>query len=249
MSTRGRKLVDRIRWLGGLLVLLFLWHIVSSLTLVKHLPTPVQTISVLYSRAPELLVHVLATLGRAFAGFAIGAVAGIMVALLIAWNRFIEAAISPLALTARNIPVMSLIPVFILWFGLKETARVLFIALGVFFVLLIVAVEAIRNVPPIHIRAARTLGATEGQIYRSVVLPSILPGLIGGLRIAGSGSFPLAIAAEYMGAPRGVGYLLIKEQIVMDLAGMIAGAISIVIVATVIDLILAQIRPLFLRYL
>ena len=140
----------------------------------------------------------LATGSRALTGFGIGAAVGIVVALFLAASRTASLLVAPYVLLAKSVPVLSLIPIFILWFGLRESARIGFIAASCFFWIVVAAAEAIENVSMIYRWSARTLGATPAVEYRTIVLPAILPGLFGGLRNTATVSFALAVAAEFL---------------------------------------------------
>jgi len=179
-----------------------------------------------------------ATAGRALAGFGIGASLGVLVALVLAASREVSMVAAPYVTLAKSVPVLSLIPIFITWFGLTETARVGFVALTCFFWIVVAAAEAIRNVPRIYRWSASTLGASGAAQYTRVVLPAILPGIFGGLRNAATVSFALAVAAEFLGAQHGLGSYLIQASANFDLDKMISAVVVLTLMAVVLDQIL-----------
>jgi ABC-type nitrate/sulfonate/bicarbonate transport system permease component len=118
---------------------------------------------------------------------------------------------------------------------LGEWGKVLYVALGCFFIIVVVSSEAIRNVNRLYIWAGQALGCHKGGIYRRVILPSIIPGIIGGLRIAITTAFPFCIAAEFLGAQKGLGSYLIKAEVHLIISKMIAGVIAITVLVIVFD--------------
>jgi ABC-type nitrate/sulfonate/bicarbonate transport system permease component len=190
----------------------------------------------------------LATGARALAGFGIGALIGVVVSLALAASATFAAVVAPYVLAAKSVPVLSLIPLFILWFGLTEQARIGFIATACFFWVVVAATEAIRNVPVIYGYAARSLGASRFEEYREVVLPAILPGLFGGIRNSATVSFALAVASEFLGAEQGIGFYLIHESTYFQLSNMIAAVVVVTLMAIVTDQVLLQVGRRFLSW-
>src|SRR5690606_35680291 len=121
----------------------------------------------------------------------------------------------------RPVPVFALIPLFALWFGIGIAPQIAIIALGTSMILGVTTVSAIRNVSPVHIKAALTLGATRGAVYRTVIVPSIVPHLLGSVRVAAAASWGLDVAAEFHGAQQGLGYTMIVRQQYRDTSGII----------------------------
>ncbi|HVO03377.1 MAG TPA: ABC transporter permease subunit, partial [Candidatus Cybelea sp.] len=115
-----------------------------------------------------------------------------------------------------------LIPLFVLWFGIGVLPQVLLIALGVLLLLSLSTIEAIRNVPETYVRAARTLGASRWMVYRTVMIPAIVPAMVASLRYAVAISWGLLVAAEYTGSRNGLGYQMIARQQYLDTAGILA---------------------------
>lgn len=223
------------RWLSpGLFVVG--WLVVATFQFVEYLPSPVAVAAVLVRDWHLLVTDAVATSLRALGGFAIGAGLGVVVALGMALSGAVRAFLDPIVRVVRPAPLLALIPLFILWFGLSEKGRILFIAVGCFFLTVIVALEAIQNVPQIYLRSGRSLG-TEGMLlYILVVLPAILPGIYGGLRVALTTSFQLAIAAELLGAQTGLGFYLTEGAVTFQMTSMVAAVVVVSVLAFGADL-------------
>jgi ABC-type nitrate/sulfonate/bicarbonate transport system permease component len=148
----------------------------------------------------------------------------------------------------RPVPVFALIPLFILWFGIGRAPQIALIALGTSVILGVTTLEAIRNVPVIYIRAALTLGADRQKIYLSVIVPYIIPHLIGAIRVAAAASWGLDVAAEFMGSQAGLGYLIILQQTYLRTAGIILLVIIYSILAVLMDLLIARLEVRITRW-
>jgi ABC-type nitrate/sulfonate/bicarbonate transport system permease component len=149
---------------------------------------------------------------RLFLGILIGAGLGIGTGLVFGWSRRVRALAEGPLLVVRTIPLLALIPLFLTWFGGTDRGIVTFIAFAVFSMLLINTIEAIRNVSPVVRSFARTLGASELRVYRTVVVPAIVPELAGGVRVVIGLSWAILLAGEFIGAQTGIGHILILAQ-------------------------------------
>jgi ABC-type nitrate/sulfonate/bicarbonate transport system permease component len=214
------------------------WNVSGSLKLLPFFPTMPQVANAILADSRALVDGALATTARALLGLTIGSLLGVLAALSMAWSRDLSAVLDPYITMMKSIPGMALIPVFILWFGLAESARVGFVATLTFFVVFVAAAEAIPNVPHVYRWAAATLGASRRDGYLHVVLPAILPNMFGGVRNAVTLSFAVAVAAEFIGAQSGLGWYIVHVGINYEVDGMVAGVIVITLLAVTFDLLL-----------
>ena len=155
-------------------------------------------------------------------GLALGAVTGLATGVIFGYSpfvrRFFEATLDNLV---RPVPFFALIPLFILWFGVGFMPQVALVALGIFLMFSLTTLEAIRNVPHIYVQAALTAGAGRFHVYRTVVIPAIIPHLVGFLRLAAAAAWGLDVAAEFFGSRAGLGYVMLVRQQYLDPAGML----------------------------
>ena len=212
-----------------------IWFLAVHIELIPYLSPPQDVILVFWQEAALIGQHMLATTLRSLAGFAVGSAIGILVALGMGWSRVFLALVNPFIFLVKPIPVLALIPIFILWFGLGEEAKILYIAMGCFFIIVIIASEAILNVKHIYIWAGQALGNKRGGVYRRVILPAIIPSIIGGLRITITSAFLLSIAAEFLGAQRGLGVYLIKSETLLQVSKMLGGVVAITVLVIIFD--------------
>jgi len=178
------------------------------------LPSPMEVVrsfpSLLRERA--LLQSIAATLKRVLIGFGLAALVGVPLGILAGSWRVVEAAGAPLALFGRNLPVAALIPLTILWFGIDETQKVMFIFIACVPFVYADAVAAIANVPDRYVESAQTLGATPFQIVTKVLVALALPDIYNSLRHLFGLAFGYIMLAELINAQHGLGYLLMSSQ-------------------------------------
>jgi ABC-type nitrate/sulfonate/bicarbonate transport system permease component len=149
---------------------------------------------------------------RLLAGSSLGVAGGLLTGMLLGYSAWLRALVEPVLLLVRTIPILALIPLFLVWFGGSETGNIVYIAFAVFSMVVVNTIEAIRNVPPVYFQYARTLGASRFQAYRTVILPAIVPELIGGIRVVLGFSWAILLAAEYLASQAGLGRILIMAE-------------------------------------
>jgi ABC-type nitrate/sulfonate/bicarbonate transport system permease component len=178
------------------------------------LPSPLEVVrsfpSLLNERA--LLQGIAATLKRVLIGFGLAAAIGVPLGILAGSWRVIEAAGAPLALFGRNLPVAALIPLTILWFGIDETQKVMFIFIACVPFVYSDSVSAITGVPDRYVETAQTLGARPWQAITKVLVPLALPEIYTSLRHLFGLAFGYIMLAELINAEHGLGFLLMSSQ-------------------------------------
>jgi sulfonate transport system permease protein len=178
----------------------------------------------------------LTTTLRLAAGYAVATILGVSLGLFIGWSRAMRRfLLGPVALIAA-MPLLALLPLFAFWFGATTKAAVVFIAFGSGNTILRSTVNAIDNVPTRYLKLGRTLGANRLQLYRRVILPAILPELRGGMTIALTFSWSLALAAELLGVQGGLGAMMSSALQFSEISRMvfIAGTFVVLAAASVL---------------
>jgi NitT/TauT family transport system permease protein len=155
---------------------------------------------------------IVATLRRVLIGFGLAIVVGVPLGIVAGSWRVLESAAMPVALFSRSIPVAALIPLTILWFGIEETQKVMFIFIACAPFVYSDAVRAITSVPDRYVETAATLGASQRQIIGKVLVPLALPDIYKSLRALFGMAFGYIMLAELINAEHGLGYLLSTSQ-------------------------------------
>jgi len=205
------------------------WTLTSGLKVIPPLyfPRPESVAERLADLRTVIVGDALWTLGRVVGSWLLGSAMGVTIGLLMIRSRLAFFVLTPLVESLRPVPPIALIPFVILWFGIGETGKVFLAALGCFMVMAINTIVAARNVPPVYLRAARSLGASENTVYRTVILPAIVPQLVAGLRIGAALAFAVTIAAEFMGAEAGIGALIMLASRTLGTDVVLLGTIII----------------------
>lgn len=231
-TVRGGTPGDRAGWLPRSLraaavlavplVLVGIWVVLSEADLVGEifLPRPWTLWDRLTTLHGELVGAIGVSLVTIGLGVLIGASSGILVGLLLGYSRTVRSLFEFSLDTLRPIPVFALIPLFTLWFGIGRAPQTALVSVGVFLILSFTTIEAVRNVPRIYVRAALTCGASRVDVYRTVVLPAIVPELVIGIRYGVIAAWGLDVAAEFSGSQEGLGYFMIVRGQYLDTAGI-----------------------------
>ncbi|MGH3644593.1 MAG: ABC transporter permease [Mycobacterium sp.] len=189
-----------------------------------------------------------ASLHRAAVGFAIGALTGIVVAVLTATTAAGRNVLQPVLRVFSPIPTIGLVPLAILWFGLGENSKTLVIALGVFVPVWISSHAGLASTPSDYLMAARCLGARRWQTLRKVVLPEAAPDIASGLRVGAAMSFVLIVVAEMTGTTSGIGYRISQAQLFSQADRLIFCLIVLGLVGALCDLLINAITVPFTRW-
>jgi len=143
---------------------------------------------------------------RAFLGFLIAAILGVLLGCLTGSSRLAENIIDPVLEVLRPIPPLAFLPIFIIWFGLGETSKVLMIAYSAFFIIYMNTYQGVRYADPLLMRAALSLGASKRQAFFRIGLPSAMPEIFTGMRLGIGMAFFVLVAAELIAADSGMGF-------------------------------------------
>ena len=164
------------------------------------------------AQSGELWTHAGATLWRVIAGFAIGSVAGIALGALSGASELVRRLLDPTLQALRAIPSIAWVPLFILWLGIFEASKVALIAVGVFFPVYLGIGGAILSVDRKLVEVGRVFRLSKFALARRILLPAVLPPGVVALRSGLGLGFMFVVAAEFMGASEGLGYLLVDGQ-------------------------------------
>jgi ABC-type nitrate/sulfonate/bicarbonate transport system permease component len=199
-------------------------------------------------RTGELQRDILASLSRVVQGFVLAGIVGVAVGTAVGRSRRLEYLVEPTVELLRPIPPLAFLPMMVLWFGIGETSKIAFIAYAAFFPIFTTTLEGIKYVDPVLIRAASSLGASERDIFRYVVLPAALPNIITGLRIGFGLSFFVIVAAEFIAADSGLGFLINDARTFFLVANMLLGAAVIGAIGFTFNILLRRLEARLLRW-
>lgn len=196
----------------------------------------------------ELFRHIAVSLSRVFLGYALAAAVAIPLGIAMGLSRRFLLCVEPLIEFLRPVPPLALVPLAVVWFGIGWTSKVFLIAYGCFFALIVNTVAGMRAVEPVHVRAARALGASRWQILRHVILHSAVPDIVVGLRLALGLAFLLIVGAELIAASEGLGWLIWDARFHFMGDRIIVGMIAIGVVGFCLNRLLLMVETRLLRW-
>lgn len=252
-TSRERRGVPR--WLHGWLVplaVLALWEIGSAFGWISRsmLPAP-SVIAMTFCRlllSGELIRHLGASLTRSAGGFAIGAAVGLLAGAFTGLGKWVERTLDPSLQMLRTIPLLALIPLFILWFGVGELAKWLLISLGAFFPLYFHTFLGVRGTDLKLYEVARTLEFSRWQLFARLIVPAALPNILLGVRLSVGASWLLLAVAEMMGASEGVGYMIQDARVYAQTDVVFVGILIFALVGKLSDSGVRMLERRWLRW-
>ena len=215
----GGKLRSVVMTTVSLLLGLVAWHVFSTYLINPHLIPPplvvLQTSGVMV-QSGEIFRHAAASLQRILVGFTLGSGVAILLGVIMGRIRLINELADPIVELLRYLSPTAMIPIAVIWFGIGETSKYFLIFWGTLFFVLINTISGVIQTPVQRQRAARCLGANELHIFFLVVIPSALPYIVTGMRVAMAASFMSIIPAEMLAADSGLGYLLQQSSLLVQ---------------------------------
>jgi NitT/TauT family transport system permease protein len=200
-------------------------------------PSPIAVIKTLAGLVADntLGIAVLASMKRIIVGYAISVFIGIVIGLTVVRYKYLDENISALILGMQTLPSICWLPFSILWFGLNESAIIFVIAIGSTFAISIAIESGIKNVNPLFIRAAKTMGASGLKIYWNVIIPASLPSVVSGLKQGWSFAWRALMAGEMLSATTGLGQVLMVGRDLADISQVMAVMVIIIVLGLVVD--------------
>jgi NitT/TauT family transport system permease protein len=198
--------------IAGLASFLLAWCVLSYGNIVPTiiLPSPTEVLRAFpVLHFEEALVRsALRSFYRVSMGFALAAAVAIPLGIVMGAFPVIKHFFNPMLDPLRFLPISALVPLFIVWFGIDELQKIVFLFVGIFVYMLPLVVEAVDNVEEVYLQTATTLGATRGQLIRHVLIPGSLPAIGEALRVMNGIGWTYVIMAEVVNARYGLGYLI-----------------------------------------
>jgi sulfonate transport system permease protein len=215
------------------------WEIVVWLGLSngRLVPPPTKIFATILelSHSGELARHIMATLTRVIFGFGLGVIAGTLLGAISGYWGLARRLLDPTVQALRAIPSIAWVPLFILWLGIFETSKIALIAVGVFFPVYLGVMGAILSVDRKIVEVGRTFRLSGPAMIRRILLPAVLPAYVVALRVGLGLGWMFVVAAEFMGASEGLGYLLIDGQQLGKPAQILAAIVIFAILGKTTD--------------
>jgi len=200
-------------------------------------PSPINVFETLWNLIADstLGIAIMASMKRILVGYSISVMIGVTIGLIIVRFKYIDENFSSLVMGLQTLPSICWLPFSILWFGLNESAIIFVIAIGSTFAISIAIESGIKNIDPLYVRAARTMGAKGFKLYRNVIIPAALPNAISGMKQGWSFAWRALMAGEMLSATKGLGQVLMVGRDLADISQVMAVMIVIILLGLVID--------------
>ena len=228
----------RVLSFASLLIAFLVWQLLSTYVFNPFLiPPPVDVIrsAIPMITSGEIFGDVAISMVRVLVGFVSGSIAGIVVGVLVGRMRALHDLLDPIIELLRYLSPTAMIPIAIIWFGIGELSKYFLIFWGTFFIVVVNTTAGVWRAPIARQRAAECLGANRLQIFVMVVIPSAVPYIVTGMRVAMASSFMSIIPAEILAADSGIGYLLQKSSLLLQTNRIFVALLTICLLGFAVD--------------
>jgi ABC-type nitrate/sulfonate/bicarbonate transport system permease component len=252
-ARRVRRVVLPVALLAALVGL---WQIAASngaiaeaLSIESFLvPSPAEIGDALWNNRTLLWENTWVTLREILLGLALGIAAGLLATLPMHFSTLLRDAFFPLAVAAQSIPVVAIGPILVVWFGYGIWPKVFLVALAVFFPILVNALDGLRSVDPEAVKMMRTLDASRWAIFRRVEVPTAVPSIFSGLKIAAAITPIIALIAELVGSTSGLGRQILTDNGNLEVARMFASVVILMLIGVILFGLTALAERLVIRW-
>jgi ABC-type nitrate/sulfonate/bicarbonate transport system permease component len=223
---------------ASLLIAFAMWQLMSTFVFNPFLiPPPLEVIrtAIPMLLSGEIFADVTISMTRVLVGFASGSLFGIVLGVLLGRIRILHDLLDPIIELLRYLSPTAMIPIAVIWFGIGEMSKYFLIFWGTFFIVSINTTAGVWRAPIARQRAAECLGANRLQIFLLVVIPSAVPYIVTGMRVAMASSFMSIIPAEILAADSGIGYLLQKSSMLLQTNRIFVALLTICILGFAVD--------------
>jgi NitT/TauT family transport system permease protein len=223
---------------ASLFIAFVIWQFLSTVLFNPFLiPPPLEVFrtAIPMILSGEILGDVTISMSRVLVGFLVGSLMGIVGGVLLGRIRLLHDLFDPIIELLRYLSPTAMIPIAVIWFGIGEMSKYFLIFWGTLFIVLINTIAGVWRAPIARQRAAECLGASRLQIFLLVIIPSSVPYIVTGMRVAMASSFMSIIPAEILAADSGIGYLLQKSSMLLQTNRIFVALLTICILGFVVD--------------
>jgi NitT/TauT family transport system permease protein len=243
---------ERILSIFSPVLLLVLWEVLVQTGLLdkRFFPAPSSIVGTFTNlvTSGDLWKHLQASITRILIGFALGAIPAIFLGISMGLFRWVRAFFSPMVASLYPIPKIAILPLIMLIFGLGEQSKWVIIAIGVFFLVLYNTMAGVMNIPNIYLDVGRNFGASRWQFYKTIALPGALPLIFTGVKLAAGVALLIIVAAEFVGAKTGIGYMIWQSWQTFSVETMYVGLVVIAILGYLVSLGLDELEHVLIPW-
>ena len=230
--------------------ILIVWQVIVVVLEIPEaiLPTPTRILDVMVERYDLLLQHTWPTTVQCIYGFLLAVAVGVGLGIMLAFSRLFRTGVYPLVIAFQVVPKVALAPLFIVWFGLGMTSRVLLAFVIAFFPMVVNTFAGIQSTDPVMIRMARSFSASRWTIFSKIEFPTALPYIFSGLKIGITFAVIGIIVAEFVTAQEGLGYLIVFSEGNVDTPMLMAAIFVLSVVGVILYALIVLLEKLVIRW-
>ncbi|MBQ7562516.1 MAG: ABC transporter permease [Lachnospiraceae bacterium] len=247
LQSLGEKVIGSgvVTWI----IFLLIWEFTSSFYPDTFFPGPLQTLVGGFEviQKGTLFEYIKISSYRVFVGWFIGFLLAVPVGILIGRIRLLRGLVEPFVNFFRFVPAISFLTLFLMWFGVGEESKIILIAYSTWFIVLINTMSGMEHISATKIDAARSLGAGEGQILYSIILPSEIPYIFTGARLGLGSAFTSIVTAEMLAAKSGVGYMIYTSRLYFRIDWIFIGIVTLGLMGYLSDRLIRALGVRFLK--
>lgn len=246
------KIINKIIFITTPVLLVIIWQILGDKGIINGaiMPTPwkIFLTFVELMESGKLWKDLSASVQRVLYGFLTGALAGVVLGMITGLYPKVNKAVAAVFGILRPIPMIGLVPLMILWFGIGEESKIIVIAVGTFWAVLLNTQEGIANTSPKLIEVAKMLEKDKFTVLTKIILPSSTPSIITGIRLGVGNAWKSVVAAEMLAATKGVGHMIEYARELAQPDKMFVGLLTIGVIGLLIDIVILKIQDKLLNW-
>ena len=229
MYSRKNRLKQWIAPALTFVLFISIWQLIDYLFGIRNiiLPNPLEIFLIMVNNFSYLLDHTKLTAIEAISGFLLGSILGIASAILFTYSKLVKNSLYPYTIAFKAIPVIALAPLLIMWFGSGVTSKIVMAAIITYFPVLVGTVKGLSAVTKDHLDLFRSLSASNWNIFWKLRFPTSLPYLFPSLKISATFAVVGATIAEFTGASKGIGYIIVNSSYYLETTMMFAAIVMI----------------------
>lgn len=211
---RSENIGDKLAPIIFIAIIIIIWELIARLSLVPAyiLPGPVRIVQALIQELPILKEHILVTTLEAVGGFTLAILLAIIFAVAMDHIPLVKKTIYPIIIVSQTVPIVTIAPLFVIWFGFGYLPKIVIVVLVCFFPITVSLLEGFASVEDDLLNLIKSMGASKIQLYRMVKLPAAMPSFFSGLKISATYSIMGATIGEWVGGKHGLGVYMMRVK-------------------------------------
>ena len=247
-----KKILSKWKGLAGPLLLLLVWQLAAEARIAPESllvpPKKVVDAAIELVKSDILIDNLLISLGRVAKGFLLGSSLGFIIGVFIGISQSADEFLSPILRTVRQVPLLGWMPLIILWFGIGELSKVIFISIGAFFPTMLNTYSGIRGVSKEYFEVGKVYQLSNLRLLFLIIIPSALPSIVTGVRLSMSLSWMMVVGAEMISANSGIGQMMTAARDMFRTDIVMVGIIVIGLVGFIIDIVIKNVEAGIIRW-